>query len=119
MIDPAQLLFNPADPRVSVFGPASRYYGLPVLMSVGPDGEVRAYVSRRFVPHPEDLAVAGEYLVGDGQRSDVIAAVVLGDPELFWRLCDGARALHPDEVEQAGRRLPVTLPAGIPGPARG
>jgi hypothetical protein len=45
-----------------------------------------------------------------------IAAQYLGDPEQFWRICDGNRAMRPDELtETIGRRLRITLPAGITG----
>lgn len=51
-----------------------------------------------------------------GDRLDNLAAQYLGDPELFWRLCDANSALHPEELtERVGRRLRVTLPEGIPG----
>lgn len=119
MTDPSDLLFNPADPRLSAFAPTSRYFGLPVVKHVGADGETHAYVARRFAPRPEDLASVGEHLVAGGERADVIAAASLGDPELFWRLCDGNRALSAAEVEVTGRRLRITLPAGTPGPAEG
>jgi hypothetical protein len=114
MTDPAQLVFNPADPRIPVFAPSSRYFGLAILTWEDADGAVHAYVARRFVPPPEELASAGEYAVADGERADLVAAKVFGDPELFWRLCDGNRALRAEEVERTGRRLRVTLPVGMP-----
>jgi hypothetical protein len=115
MIDPAQFVFNPSDPRPSAFSPTSRYYGLGVLTREEADGTIHAYLSRRFVPAPERLAIVGSYVVSEKERADTIAFSVFGDPELFWRLCDGNRALHPHEVEIAGRRLRVTLAEGIPG----
>ncbi len=43
---------------------------------------------------------------------------VVGDPQLYWRLCDANVVLDPDELtREAGRRLRVTLPAGVPGGA--
>ena len=116
MIDPAQIVFNPADPRPSSFPPTSRYFGLRVVTREEADGTIHAYVSRRFVPAPERLAVAGSYVVTEKDRGDTIAFTVFGDPQLFWRLCDGNRALHPTEIEKARLRLRVTLPEGIPGP---
>lgn len=115
MIDPAQLLFNPADPRVTAFGPTSRYAGQAIAKYTGPDGTIHAYVTRRFVPQPAELGSVGTYVVSEGERTDLIAATTLGDPELFWRLCDGNRALDPAELEVAGKRLRVTLPLGMPG----
>jgi len=115
MIDPAQLVFNPSDPRTTAFGPTSRYFGLAVLTFTDVKGDLHAYVARRFVPAPERLAVAGSYVVTEKERADAIAFATLGDPELFWRLCDGNRALRPAEIERAGRRLVITLPEGLPG----
>jgi hypothetical protein len=40
----------------------------------------------------------------------------IGDPELFWRICDANRALRPEALtEEIGRRLRITMPEGIPG----
>ena len=115
MIDPAQIVFNPADPRPAAFAPTSRYFGLPLLLRAAPDGTIHAYVSRRLVPAPERLAAAGSYVVTEKDRADTIAFAIFGDPELFWRLCDGNRALQPRDIERPARRLRVTLPEGIPG----
>jgi hypothetical protein len=115
MIDPAQIVFNPADPRPAAFAPTSRYFGLPILLREEADGTIHAYVSRRFVPAPERLAAVGSYVVTEKDRADTIAFAVFGDPTLFWRLCDGNRVLHPRELETTGRRLRVTLPDGIAG----
>lgn len=115
MIDPAQLVFNPSDPRASAFAPTSRYFGLVVLKYETADGTIHAYVSRRFVPAPDQLAAAGSYVVTEGERADAITFATLGDPELFWRLCDGNRALQRSEIERPGRRLRITLAEGMPG----
>ena len=56
------------------------------------------------------------YSVVAGDRLDTIAAQLLGDPELFWRIADANGAMRPDELtETVGRKLRITLPAGIPG----
>jgi hypothetical protein len=98
-----------------VFPPPSRYNGLPTAqIDVG--GETVTYVRRRFCPHPEDLAAIGGHTVVQGERLDHIAARHLGDPTFFWRICDGNRALRPEELtETIGRRLVITLPEGVPG----
>ena len=55
-------------------------------------------------------------MVTQGERLDNIAANYFGDPELFWRVADANRAMHPKELtETIGRRLRITLPEGIPG----
>lgn len=99
----------------STLKPTSRYYGLPVLVKEPPDGHKTVYFQRRFVPHPERFDVLHEHLVTQSERLDNITAQYLGDPEMFWRLCDANRALHPQELEVNGRRLNITLPEGIPG----
>jgi hypothetical protein len=98
-----------------IFGPASRYAGIPVAtIEVG--GETITYVRRRFLPQPESLAVIAEHIVKEAERLDHIAARYLGDPEAFWRICDANRAGRPEELtETVGRRLAITLPAGVPG----
>lgn len=101
--------------RLSPFGPTSRYAGLEIA-TVDLDGERWSYVRRRFVPQPERLAIIGEHEVVQGDRLDTIAARSLGDPELFWRLCDANRAMRPEELtEKPGRRLAITLPEGVAG----
>ncbi len=58
------------------------------------------YLTRRFVPPPESLALLQWHRVTQGERLDNIAATYLGDPEQFWRLCDANRALRPDELTE-------------------
>jgi len=101
---------------ISPFTPSSRYAGLEIAKIELDDGATYAYVRRRFVPAPEKLSVINEHVVIQGERLDHIAARFIGDPQLFWRVCDGNRAMRPDELtESAGRRLVITLPEGVPG----
>jgi hypothetical protein len=98
---------------------SSRYYGIEVAR-VEIDGRTHTFFRRRFVPDPKRFAAVGEHVVTQGQRLDQIAATALGDPELFWRLCDANRGVRPDELtEEIGRRLLVTLPEGVPGVPNG
>jgi hypothetical protein len=99
----------------TVFPPPSRYNGIPIA-TIEVDGEIVAYVRRRFVPQPEVFAVIGEHVVVQSERLDHIAARSLGDPLLFWRLCDANRALRPGALtEVIGRRLLITMPEGVVG----
>lgn len=98
------------------FGATSRYRGLP-LATVEVGGRMVRYVTRRFVPPPERFAQIGEHVVADGERPDTLAALHVGDPEQFWRLCDANRVLHPDELAVIGRRLRIVLPEGVPAAA--
>jgi len=98
------------------FSPTSRYYGIETTTLETPEGKVVVYLRRRFVPSPERFALLSEHVVTQGERLDNITARYLGDPEQFWRVCDGNGAMRPDELtETIGRRLRITLPEGIPG----
>ena len=97
------------------FAPASRYAGLEIAQ-ITIDGVVHSYVRRRFVPQPERLTIIAEHVVVSGQRLDHIAASYLGDPELFWRICDVNRAMRPEALtETVGRTLAIGLPEGVSG----
>ena len=101
---------------VPPFGPSSRYYPIPLATLLDADGNPIRYVRRRFLPDPDTLVQTGEHVVAPADRLDRIAADILQDPELFWRICDANLCLHPDELTAAvGRRLRVTLPQGVPG----
>ena len=116
MTDPhaaLQNLLQPTSLSQTLFPPTSRYAGLALATAVLPDGTAVAYVRRRFIPPPESYAPLAEHTVTQGERLDIIAARYLGDPELFWRICDANVALEPAELEQEGRIVRITLPAGI------
>ena len=98
------------------FPPNSRYQGSEILTLTTPEGRTIAYLARRVVPQPDAFAVLQEYLVREGDRLDNLTARFLGDPELFWRLCDSNGVIRPEDLEEIGRRIRITLPAGIPGP---
>lgn len=97
------------------FPPSSRYADVAVLIYVDADGHEIPYLARRLLPDPDTLVEAGVHVVEEGDRLDTIAAGVFGDPLLSWRLLDGNRATHPDELLEPGTALRVTLPSGIPG----
>ena len=92
----------------------SRYAHTGTAEMTLPDGRIVAYLGRRWLPAPESLQEIASYMMAEGDRLDHVAAAHLGDPEMFWQLCDANRALRPDELETVGRRLRITLPAGIP-----
>ncbi len=115
MIDPLALIPQPGRTNSYQFPPTSRYHGVEVAVRETPEGRPVAYLRRRFVPQPERFATLQEHVVTEGERLDNITARYLEDPEQFWRLCDANGALHPQELEELGRRLRITLPEGIPG----
>jgi len=70
------------------------------------------------VPQPgaPNFASIAQYTVKQGDRLDLIAAKYLGDPLIYWLLCDANGATRPqDLVETPGRVLQITTPQGVPG----
>ena len=120
MIDPFSLIPEPRDLPLELFGETSRYRGIALLGYVDADGRDVVYVGRRWVPAPELFADVGRYQVRDGDRIDNVAAELLGDPQLYWRIADANAALAPSELlERIGRWLRITMPAGVAGPRQG
>ncbi|TDV48763.1 LysM domain-containing protein [Actinophytocola oryzae] len=94
--------------------PASRYHESEVASVATEDGRTLRYLRRRFLPGPDESHIVAEHVLTRGDRTDLISADHLGDPELFWRLCDANPVLHPDELTQDGRigtavRIPFPL----------
>lgn len=132
-----QALFQFAGLQPSLFAPNSRYVGIPTATLVAADGTAIAYVQRRFLPQPGQLAQLQQYSVVQGDRLDVLAAKFLGDPTLFWRICDANGAMRPEDLIllppqlisssqtpapgaqpaafAVGSILRICLPANIPG----
>lgn len=99
-----------------MFAINSRYLNIPTSVYETASGKQVAYLERRFLPPPENFAVLLVHAVTDGERLDNLAAQFIGDPELFWRICDANRAMRPEELtETVGRLVSITLPEGIPG----
>ena len=117
MSDPFKAIQDLANPTTDPFPETSRYHGLPIAALERADGTVIAFLRRRFVPQPERFALLQQHTVTQGERLDNVTAQFLGDPEQFWRLCDANRALEPEELEEVGRVLRITLPEGLPGQA--
>ena len=121
MNDPiASLLKLGVIPPVS-FPTDSRYYGSATLTYVTPAGTSVTYLARRFVPQPgaPNFSTVAQHTVKQGDRLDLIAAKYLGDPLLFWLICDANGALRPDAlVETPGTVLDITMPQGVPGGPR-
>jgi hypothetical protein len=113
--DPVQAMLAQTSLKTTLFAATSRYYGLNTT-TIEQRGRPVAYVLRRFVPQPERFQLLQMHTVIQGERLDNLAAQYLGDPALFWRLCDANRAMRPWELTATvGRRLRITMPAGITG----
>jgi hypothetical protein len=111
-----QQLFNAGAINQQTFGPESRYYGLSILSTTTPSGSQINYVARRFIPPPESYSLLQRYRVQQGDRIDVIAASLVGNPLSYWQICDANLALEPNDVTaNPGTFIDVTLPSGVPG----
>lgn len=116
--DPVQALLAQTALQRTLFSSTSRYYGIDTETLSLPQGKTIIYLKRRLVPPPEGFQLLQEHIVVRGDRLDNLAAQYLGDPALFWRICDANRAMRPEELTGiAGRKLRITLPEGITGNA--
>jgi hypothetical protein len=115
--DPVQAMLAQTSLKTTLFAATSRYYGIGTA-TIEQNGRTSVYVLRRFVPPPERFQLLQTHTVMQGERLDNITATYLGDPTLFWRVCDANRAMRPWELTATvGRVLRITLPAGITGAA--
>jgi hypothetical protein len=115
---PLQALVNMGVIPPVTFPADSRYYASTTLSYTTPVGQTITYLARRFVPQPgaPNYATVAQHTVKQGDRLDLLAANYLGDPLLFWLLCDANGAIRPDElVETPGKVLNITMPQGVPG----
>lgn len=115
MSDPLGALIKAGVLTSSPTAPDSRYHSLPTLSLTQVDGTIVRYLARRIVPQPEQYASIRQFVVVEGARLDNVAAKTLGNPLLFWMLCDANLAMDPDDLtSQPGRSISIPLPAGIP-----
>lgn len=123
-MDPLEILMRQAAESVSPFAENSRYRHIEIATGTLPDGRQVAYVRRRFLPQPEQMATLTEHVVRPGDRLDNLAHRYFGDPELFWQICDANRALRPndltDDPPESGipRVIRIALPPGVPAPGQ-
>lgn len=88
----------------------SRYYNLPRRIYVSASGEQASYISRRFIPRREDIAIAGHHVVQLNDRLDRIASNAYGQGTEFWRIADYQLTLDAHSLaERTGERLEVPL----------
>ena len=115
---PLQALIAMGAVPAVTFPTDSRYYGSATLQYTAPGGQAITYLARRFVPQPgaPNFATVAQHTVRQGDRLDLIAAKYLGDPLIFWLLCDANGAIRPDSlVETPGKVINITMPQGVPG----
>lgn len=97
-----------------MFDTTSRYFNLETATLNVPDDdgttrEIR-YVRRRIIASTDSQTTLVEHTVAQGERLDQITARYLSDPVQFWRVCDANNVLEPEELEETGRVIKITLP---------
>jgi nucleoid-associated protein YgaU len=99
--------------------PTSRYNGASTEEHVQPDGRKVMYLARRILPQPGIYQSVTTYVIVEGDRLDNLAAKFLGDPLLYWMICDANGATDPDALTaQVGRSILIPMASGIPPGAR-
>src|SRR4051812_21095911 len=95
--DPIQLLIDAGAIPSSPFGQESRYSGVKLAVyRRRSDDPAVAYVTRRFIPRRNTLAIAAQPLITSGERPDSLSARYLGDPLLYWRIADANAVVDPN-----------------------
>ncbi|HEY8209183.1 MAG TPA: hypothetical protein VIG99_16955 [Myxococcaceae bacterium] len=89
----------------------SRYSQLEDATITLPSGRVVTYKRRRFLPAVEAGTALAEISVTEGDRLDLLVARVLGEPQLFWQVCDANGAMNPfDLLEEPGTVVRIAVP---------
>jgi hypothetical protein len=93
-----------------MFARGSRYESVGDAVHVDAGGREIAYKRLRMLPAPRGVQA---HTVADGDRLDLVAFRYLGDPELFWRICDANLAMRPEELTAVpGSRVLLPLLQG-------
>lgn len=100
--------------KATAYPPNSRYHGAEKAVFELPGGRKVNYLRRRAMPRVGTPPAAYVHRLVEGERLDLLAAVQLGDPALWWRIADANNLLHPDEAEEEAGQ-----PVKIPGPGEG
>lgn len=93
---------------------SSRYASCTPLTFTRSDGSRVGYLEPRICPRVADVPIRGyaDRLASD--RIDRLANRALGDPLLFWRLCDANGVVDPLSFGAAGPGR-VSVPEPVPG----
>ena len=117
MNSPLQALIKMGVVPTVTFPADSRYYGTGTLQYTAPNGQKISFLARRFVPQAgaPNFSTVAQHVVRNGDRLDLIAAKYLGDPLMFWLICDANGAIRPEDLLETGMVLNITMPQGVPG----
>jgi hypothetical protein len=98
-----------------MFDHTSRYHGLDTARLTLADGRTVTYARRRFLPPGASLPTLTLVKTAPGDRLDLLANRIYGDPLMFWRLCDGNDAMDPQRMlADAAEDPSATLRAAMP-----
>jgi hypothetical protein len=90
-----------------MFTMRSRYASVANATYQRADGRTVTYKVLRITP---DTTAIQNHSVVQGDRLDLIAFQQYGDPEQFWRICDGNEAVNPDDLtQQVGARILIPI----------
>jgi len=93
-----------------MFTTRSRYAAVADATYLRPDGRTVTYKVLRVTPNTQSIQ---NHTVAQGDRLDAIAYQQYGDPEQFWRICDGNDAVRPDDLtQQLGARIRIPIVQG-------
>lgn len=113
--DPVQMLIEAGAFPDNTFAPNSRYHTVAIgRLKRSADDPGVPYVLRRFIPQSRDIGIAGEHIIHAGERPDLLAAQLLGDPELYWRIADANVVADPFKLtDTPGERVVIPRPPGL------
>jgi hypothetical protein len=93
-----------------MFFRGSRYENIAEADIVDRNGRTIRYKRMRFIP---DIRGTLAYKVAEGDRPDIAAYRTLGDPELYWWLCDVNKERRPARLTRTpGRAIAIPGPEG-------
>lgn len=113
--DPLQQLIDAGAIPSEPFAPNSRYHGVELALYMpSPEAPAIPYVRRRFIRPARESGIVAEHIVRAGERPELLAAQLMGDPELYWRLADVNVVTDPFELTDGpGGRVVIPLPPGF------
>ena len=91
------------------YAPNSRYYSLIIRERTNADGVTEAFVARRIIPAMARYRALDRHRTDGDERIENLSADYLGDPELYWRICDANGDEDPGMATQPISRL-ITIP---------
>jgi hypothetical protein len=97
-----------------MFESNSRYANSVHKSLTADDGRIIVYIQRRMLPPlaegEESNIILEDEIVRAGDRLDLIATRILGDPEQYWRICDINDLLHPlDLTDKPGSIIHIPI----------